>query len=159
MDILGYFNKAMVVRKYVIIAVLVLNILTVSSASSSICSALAELCSASQTFLGGAIMIMILLAGATYAIDQVLGAETRARASVWATAMMTGALVGALIYLLTPVLVNLLLPTTAGGTQIEVNADNPCDLGCGEADASGGGGGSGGKIPGSPGGAPLRPPV
>ena len=131
--ILGYFNKAMVVRKYVIIAVLVLNILTVSSASSSICSALAELCSASQTFLGGAIMIMILLAGATYAIGQVLGAETRARASVWATAMMTGALVGALIYLLTPVLINVLLPHGTGSGDAGMSSFNtadPCALGC-----------------------------
>ncbi len=68
--------------------------------------------------MAAAIMIMILLAGATYAFGQVLGAETRARASVWATAMMTGALIGALIYLITPVIIDALidLPDNAAAT-------------------------------------------
>jgi hypothetical protein len=97
------------VTKSILVAFFVLNIMSVSFAASAISSALIQLCSAAKTFLGGAIMIMILLAGATYALGQVLGAETRARASVWATAMMTGALIGALIYLITPVLINALL--------------------------------------------------
>ena len=97
------------VTKSILVALFVLNMVSVSFAASAISSALLELCSAAKTFLGGAIMIMILLAGATYAIGQVLGAETRARASVWATAMLTGALIGALIYVLTPFIVNALL--------------------------------------------------
>ena len=97
------------VSKSILVALFVLNMMSVSFAASAISSALLELCSAAKTFLGGAIMIMILLAGATYALGQVLGAETRARASVWATAMMTGALIGALIYVLTPFIINALL--------------------------------------------------
>jgi hypothetical protein len=65
-------------------------------------NALRELCDASQMFLGAAIMVLIVLAGATYAIGQVLGAETRARATVWATAMLTGAIIGAVVYLVAP---------------------------------------------------------
>lgn len=108
------------VTKSILVALFVLNMVSVSFAASAISSALLELCSAAKTFLGGAIMIMILLAGATYALGQVLGAETRARASVWATAMMTGALIGALIYLITPVLINALIGTSG------ISATNFC---------------------------------
>ena len=124
MNIISLIQKVNAVGKYLLIAILVLNILSVSFAAASIKSALKDLCSASQTFLGGAIMIMILLAGATYAIGQVLGAETRARASVWATAMMTGAIIGALIYLLTPPIIKALIPSMA----TTFDASNPCNF-------------------------------
>jgi hypothetical protein len=98
--------------KYFLTAVLILNLLSLAfanTATTGISSALAQLCATSRTFLGMAIMLMILLAGATYAIGQVLGAETRARATVWATAMITGAIIGALIYIITPVIIQALL--------------------------------------------------
>jgi hypothetical protein len=99
--------------KYFLTAVLILNLLSVAfagnTATTGISSALAQLCATSRMFLGMAIMLMILLAGATYAIGQVLGAETRARATVWATAMITGAIIGALIYIITPVIIQALL--------------------------------------------------
>jgi len=129
MDVLGCMKTANKVGKYLILAIFAVNLLSISfattgmSASSSIGSALRELCNASQMFLGAAIMIMILLAGATYALGQVLGAETRARATVWATAMMTGAIIGALIYLLTPIIVRALLP---GSAISSFNSTNPC---------------------------------
>ena len=136
MDVLGCMKTANKVGKYLILAVFAVNLLSMSfaftipmvpssggSAASPIGSALRELCNASQLFLGAAIMIMILLAGATYALGQVLGAETRARATVWATAMMTGAIIGALIYLLTPIIVRALLP---GSAISSFNSTNPC---------------------------------
>jgi hypothetical protein len=58
-------------------------------------------------------MLLIILAAAVYAIGQIVGAETRARASVWATAMITGALIGIVIYLVVPGLIKLMLPTDA----------------------------------------------
>jgi hypothetical protein len=126
MDVLGCVTTANKVGKYLILAVFAVNLLSISfagpGASAPIASALKELCQASQVFLGAAIMIMILLAGATYALGQVLGAETRARATVWATAMMTGAIIGALIYLLTPIIVKALLP----GGPVSINTANPC---------------------------------
>ncbi len=125
MDMFNIINKTRTFGKYILLTVLVMNLLSVSFAQTAIQSALRDLCSASQTFLAGAIMIMILLAGATYAIGQVLGAETRARASVWATAMMTGALIGALIYLLTPVLIQALLGQQ---TAISINPADPCSF-------------------------------
>jgi hypothetical protein len=126
MDMFNVINKIRNIGKYVLTVILVMNALSVSFAASNITNALSELCTISQTFLGGAIMIMILLAGATYAIGQVLGAETRARASVWATAMMTGAIVGALIYIITPALIGMLLSGTAG-------SDDPCSFTIGTA--------------------------
>ena len=47
-------------------------------------------------------MLMLVGAGAIYAGGQMMGAETRARANVWATAMLTGALIGVLITVVSP---------------------------------------------------------
>lgn len=123
MDIINTMNKVNAVGKYLVIAVIVLNLLSVVSAQSAIRGALSTLCVISQTFLAAAAMVMIILAGATYAIGQVLGAETRARASVWATAMLTGAVVGIIIYVVTPHIVSALLPDSGGVT---VDPANPC---------------------------------
>ncbi|MBI5228254.1 hypothetical protein HY988_06705 [Candidatus Micrarchaeota archaeon] len=65
-------------------------------------------------------MLLIVLAGAIYAIGQILGAETRARATVWATAMLTGAVIGIIIYILAPVILIALVPGATG------KAGNPC---------------------------------
>ena len=116
MNILSIMDKVSMIGKYLVIAVLTLNLVSLVNASAveNISTALSELCNLSRTFLGAAIMIMIILAGATYAIGQVLGAETRARASVWATAMLTGAIVGALIYVITPFVVGYILGAESG---------------------------------------------
>jgi len=125
MDIISFMNKVNAVGKYFIITVFALNLMTLASAGAEedIETTLTELCEMSQTFLGLAAMLLIVLAGTTYAIGQVLGAETRARASVWATAMMTGAIIGILIYVLTPMLVARLLGQEA--------QDSPCDFAIG----------------------------
>ncbi len=111
---LSYLNKINSIGKYLIVAVIALNLLSLSFAQSGISSALSSLCSIAKTVLGIGVMLMIILAGAIYAVGQMLGAETRARATVWATAMLTGAVIGVIIYLVTPVIVNALL---GGGGQ------------------------------------------
>jgi hypothetical protein len=129
MDIIGCMNTVNKVGKYLILALFAINLVSMSfassAASSSLGQALKDLCNMSQMFLGAAIMVLIVLAGATYAIGQVLGAETRARATVWATAMLTGALIGAIIYLITPIIIRALLPnlSTISGTS-----SNPCEF-------------------------------
>ncbi|MDD5340370.1 MAG: hypothetical protein PHV13_03910 [Candidatus ainarchaeum sp.] len=126
MDIIGCMNAVNKVGKYLILALFAINLVSMSfaqSASSSLGTALQDLCHMSQMFLGAAIMVLIVLAGATYAIGQVLGAETRARATVWATAMMTGALIGAIIYLITPIIIRALLPNLS---QISGTTTDPC---------------------------------
>jgi hypothetical protein len=47
-------------------------------------------------------MLMIIAGGCTYAAGQIMGAETRARASQWATAMLIGAVIGILIVTVAP---------------------------------------------------------
>jgi hypothetical protein len=125
-------RKVNAIGKYFIVAVLMLNFLSVvmaeattSTAEGNIRDALYQLCSLSQTFLGVAAMVLIVLAGTIYAIGQVLGAETRARASVWATAMLTGAVIGILIYLITPILLTALLSGTGGEVTSDAGGD-PC---------------------------------
>jgi hypothetical protein len=124
MDILDFMRKINAIGKYFIVAVLILNLmpLVTAGATGNIKSALYSLCVLSQTFLGAASMVLIVLAGTIYAIGQVLGAETRARASVWATAMLTGAVIGILIYLITPMVLNALV----AGTGVAVAETNPC---------------------------------
>jgi len=47
-------------------------------------------------------MLMIIVAGVLYAAGQMMGAETRARSNVWATACLTGALIAILIVVIAP---------------------------------------------------------
>ena len=69
-----------------------------------------------QTVLGAVIFVLIVLAAVVYAAGQVMGAETRARASVWATSMIVGAVIGIIIYVLIPPILGTMLPASAGGT-------------------------------------------
>jgi len=67
-------------------------------------------------------LLLVCLAAIVYALGQVLGAETRARASVWATAMFTGAIIGAILYIVLPYI----LKTLFAGDEAMVQAfDNP----------------------------------
>src|SRR3989344_3272037 len=80
-----------------------------ASGPTAIASALLSLCETVKGFLGVAMMLMILLAAVIYAAGQVMGAETRARASVWATAMFTGAIFAAIIFLIVPWVIGLVV--------------------------------------------------
>jgi len=128
MDILKSMGLVNSIGKYLLLTILVLNLVSVANAdttgSANIISAMKGLCSTVQQFLGIAAMMLIVLAGVVYAAGQVLGAETRARASVWATAMLTGAVIGILIYLIVPTVISTMLP--AGTNTGNVNASAPC---------------------------------
>jgi hypothetical protein len=126
MNIMSFVNKINAVGKYLVLAVLALNLLSLSNASSGLSAALNTLCVMSQQFLGIAVMVLIVLAGTVYAIGQVLGAETRARASVWATAMLTGAVIGVIIYIITPVIVRALIGSSMGSATLPGASGNPC---------------------------------
>ena len=73
-----------------------------TSPLSSVTSAVSQLCSGLTSLLPVASMLMVVVAGVIYAAGQLMGAETRARANVWATAALTGALIGVLIYAIAP---------------------------------------------------------
>lgn len=53
-----------------------------------------------ETALVGMVMLLVVLSALTYAMGQMAGAETRARASVWATGILSGALLAAVLYIL-----------------------------------------------------------
>ena len=48
------------------------------------------------------VIVLIIFAAVIFAAGQVMGAETRSRANVWATAMLVGALIGILVALVGP---------------------------------------------------------
>jgi len=90
-------------RKIGILVVLVAASLAfAASPLSNVQSAISDLCLGLRQMLPVAAMLMIVLAGVIYAAGQMMGAETRARANVWATAALTGALIAILIAVVAP---------------------------------------------------------
>ncbi len=65
-------------------------------------NAIDQLCGTAIAILGAAVMLLVVLAAVVYGIGQVMGAETRARASVWATSMIIGAVIALIIYVVLP---------------------------------------------------------
>jgi len=150
MDIVGAIYRINSLGKYLVMAILIINLVTFASAKlgsvipgpgstivipgpgggggtggggeagSGIQGGLISLCTTSQMLLGVVVMVLIVLAGVIYAAGQVLGAETRARAAVWATAMLTGAVIGGVIYLVAPVVLHVMIP------NITPDPSNPC---------------------------------
>lgn len=96
----------------------------------NLCLAMQNLCAGIQSLIPVASMLMLVIAAVIYAAGQMMGAETRARANVWATAALTGALIGILIVAISPAV----LQTIAGGSNT---------INCGAAGGGGGGGGNG----------------
>jgi len=91
-------------RKIGILIVMAVLASAVFAASplSNVQSAINDLCVGLKSMLPIAAMLMIILAGVIYAAGQMMGAETRARANVWATAALTGALIAILIAVVAP---------------------------------------------------------
>ena len=65
--------------------------------SAGVTGGVYQLCKDLKSLMPVVAMLMIVLAGVIYAAGQMMGAETRARANVWATAALTGALIAILI--------------------------------------------------------------
>jgi len=98
----------------------VLSLLNVVVAATpgNITVALGEFCATLKGALAVGMMLLVVLAAIIYAVGQVMGAETRARASVWATAMFVGALVGALIYIIMPYVLGFLISGASGADWV-----------------------------------------
>jgi len=79
-----------------------LSLAFAASGLSNVSQAINDLCVGLKSMLPVAAMLMIILAGVIYASGQMMGAETRARANVWATAALTGALIAILIAVVAP---------------------------------------------------------
>ena len=68
-----------------------------SSATFDMSANFSALCTNVQSIVPIVAFMMMLLGGVLYAVGQIMGAETRARANVWATAMLTGGIFGLII--------------------------------------------------------------
>jgi len=88
------------------------------AASAKIKEALFSLCGLIKNVLGVGMMFMVVASALVYSLGQTMGAETRARASVWATSMFNGAIIAALIYLLVPFVLRTMLSGTGVDSQI-----------------------------------------
>ena len=95
---------------YALVAVVLLaGIAFPADPTSTLKAALKDLCISVKGLVPVAAMLMILLASVIYATGQMMGAETRARANVWATSCITGALIGILISQVAPVILGTIL--------------------------------------------------
>jgi len=88
--------------KLIFIIALALPLLSAASGLTALKDALSSLCSGLTSMLPVAAMLMTMLAAVIYAAGQMMGAETRARANVWATAALTGAMMAILISVVAP---------------------------------------------------------
>ena len=87
-----------------------------AQALNGLSAAITALCADLQGLLPVVAMLMVIFAGVIYASGQIMGAETRARANVWATAALTGALMAILIWAIAPAILNSIVP--ANGAQL-----------------------------------------
>ncbi len=83
--------------------------------TANIKNGLTSLCTFINSLVPVVVMLMLVGAGAVYAGGQMMGAETRARANVWATSMLVGAVIGVVIIVVSPSILSLMYTGTAGG--------------------------------------------
>ncbi|MBI5158869.1 hypothetical protein HY992_01995 [Candidatus Micrarchaeota archaeon] len=84
----------------VIMAVLLFSTMLASAGGSTvpqIVTKLGEICKNFVSIVPIVALLMFIVAGAVYAAGQIMGAETRARANVWATAMLVGGIIGLIL--------------------------------------------------------------
>jgi len=78
-----------------------------------------------RDFLVGLIIVMLVLAAAAYAIGQMFGSETRARASDWANTMLAGAILAAILYVVVFYIIDQLKAATFfGGSPVMEDVAN-----------------------------------
>jgi len=77
-----------------------------STVGTTIASQLCQLKALIVTILPTIALIMILIAGLAYAAGQAFGAETKAKAQGWAMSLLVGGIVGILLVVVAPVLID-----------------------------------------------------
>jgi hypothetical protein len=104
--------------------------------------ALSGLCQGISGLLPVAAMLMTVVAAVIYAAGQMMGAETRARANVWATASITGAMIGVLIAAIGPPVLQTVYGSSINcgpaGCSTACCMDTDCDIAGGEHCCCGG---------------------
>jgi hypothetical protein len=99
----------------VLIMSMLFGLVAAENEASSITKGICELMNLVNTVLTAVIFLLIVAAAIVYAGGQLLGAETRARATVWATSMFMGALIGVLIYVIVPFVLKAMAPNLSWG--------------------------------------------
>jgi ABC-type transport system involved in multi-copper enzyme maturation permease subunit len=90
-------------RKIVFLAFLVLALSSLAFAGvGRTIYAVSSFCGGLTSLLPVAAMLMVIIAAVLYAAGQMMGAETRARANVWSTACVVGAIIAILIVVVSP---------------------------------------------------------
>lgn len=92
-------------RRSKLIAYTIMAATSLSYASTSteyLEKALRGLCADIQGLVPVTAMLLVVSAGVIYSAGQMFGAETRARANVWATSCLTGAVIGVIIATVAP---------------------------------------------------------
>jgi len=105
---------------FIVLAVLVSSVFAAESGLTAVKEAMKSLCDGLTKMLPVAAMMMIIFAGVIYAAGQMMGAETRARTNVWATAALTGALMAILIAVIAPSVLNTIYNPTSATTGNQV---------------------------------------
>ena len=86
----------------IICATAIVSATSVANPASGLHLAMRDLCSGITGSLPTVSMFMVLAGGAIYASGQIMGAETRSKANVWAVAALTGAVIGGVTTAVTP---------------------------------------------------------
>lgn len=86
------------------------------------------MCAQLMSILPVIAMLMVISAGVVYAAGQLLGAETRARANTWATAMLLGAIIGILIFVVAPAVLDILYGGNGTAVSSTQSAGGLCTL-------------------------------
>ena len=85
-----------------------------------------SICKTTKDIVPVVALLMFIMAGGIYAIGQVLGAETRARASVWATAMLVGGIIGLIIAASASFFVSAFAQSIGSGSSLLSTTDVTC---------------------------------
>ncbi len=111
---MGNIKKLMLV----LACVLVLSMMVSMAATDplqALTQTLTSICKDIKEMLPIAAMLMIIIAGVIYALGQMMGAETRARANVWATTMFVAAIIAIAIALIVPWAINQFISSSGSG--------------------------------------------
>ncbi|MEM3400049.1 MAG: hypothetical protein QXP42_04430 [Candidatus Micrarchaeia archaeon] len=107
-------KKLIMLRGFTLFASLVLLNLMASLVYADLYDQLVGVCQQIKNLVPIVALLMFFTAGLIYAAGQIMGAETRARANVWATAMLVGGIIGLIIAASAPWLLAVFSQATIG---------------------------------------------
>jgi hypothetical protein len=90
---------------------------TAPASTSGITSGLCQLKALIVGIIPTLALMMFLLAGLAYAAGQVFGAETKAKAQGWAMSLLVGGIIGIIIAVLAPFLVDIFIGMGLSGSR------------------------------------------